>query len=35
MKEDLRMKEEKLNNLISDDKRKELEFESILKDFSK
>lgn len=27
--------EEKLNNLISDDKRKELEFESILKDFSK
>ena len=35
MKEDLRRKEEKLNNLISDDKRKELEFENILKDFSK
>lgn len=35
MKEDLKIKEDKLNSLISEDKRKELEFESILKDFSK
>ena len=33
LKEDLKFKEDKLNSIISEEKRKELEFESILKDF--
>jgi hypothetical protein len=33
LKEDLKFKEDKLNSLISEEKRKELEFERILKDF--
>ena len=35
LKEDLKIKEDKLNGIISEDKKKELEFEKILKDFSK
>lgn len=35
LKDDLKIKEEKLNSMISEDKKKELEFEKILKDFSK
>jgi hypothetical protein len=35
LKEDLKFKEDKLNGIISEDKKKELEFEKILKDFSK
>lgn len=33
LKEDLKIKEDKLNSIISEEKRKELEFESIFKDF--
>lgn len=35
LKDNLKIKEEKLNSMISEDKKKELEFEKILKDFSK